>query len=75
YGDPLNTILPTDDRNTFRDTFDNDDEFNELPSKTSISSFDDIQQFINVSNWAPLTVFLSFLLNDPNSDSNCLVNT
>ncbi|CAF0865884.1 unnamed protein product [Adineta ricciae] len=68
YGDPSNAILPADEKHAFRDTLDNDDELTELPPKTSISSFDDIQQNINASNWVPLTIFLSFLFNDPNSD-------
>ena len=41
--------------------------------KTSITSFDDIQQSINTSNWSSLTVFLNYLLTDSNSDPNYLV--
>ncbi|CAF3477049.1 unnamed protein product [Rotaria sordida] len=73
HGDSSNTMLATDDRHTHRDTIDNDDEVTEIQSKTSISSFDDIQQFINTSNWAPLSVFLNFLFTDPNSDPSYLL--
>ncbi|CAF4135181.1 unnamed protein product, partial [Rotaria magnacalcarata] len=55
------------------DTTDNDDEVTEIQSKTSISSFEDIRLFINKSNWAPLSVFLHFLLTDSNSDPNYLL--
>ncbi len=41
--------------------------------KTSITSFEDIQQSINTSNWSSLTVFLNYLLTDSNSDPNYLV--
>jgi hypothetical protein len=43
------------------------------PNIQTISSFDDIQQLINTSNWAPLTIFLNFLLTDANSDPSHLV--
>ncbi|CAF4001732.1 unnamed protein product, partial [Rotaria magnacalcarata] len=56
-----------------KDTTDNDDEVTEIQSKTSISSFEDIRLFINKSNWAPLSVFLHFLLTDSNSDPNYLL--
>ncbi|CAF1268688.1 unnamed protein product [Adineta steineri] len=39
----------------------------------SISSFDDIQQLINTSNWIPLTIFLNFLLTDTHSDPSHLL--
>ncbi|CAF3882877.1 unnamed protein product [Rotaria sp. Silwood2] len=73
YGDSSHTMFSTDDRHTHRDTIDNDDDVTEIQPKTSISSFDDIQQFINTSNWAPLSVFLNFLLTDPNSDPSYLL--
>ncbi|CAF3384447.1 unnamed protein product [Rotaria sp. Silwood1] len=73
HGDPSNTMHSTDDKHTNRDTIDNDDDVTEIQPKTSISSFDDIQQFINTSHWAPLSVFLNFLLTDPNSDPSYLL--
>lgn len=59
-----------------QETSENDDE-NVHPvvsSLQSISSFEDIQQLINTSNWVPLTIFLNFLLTDPNSDPRYLVS-
>ena len=51
-----------------------DDNSHTLTSNIqSISSFDDIQQLINTSNWIPITIFLNFLLTDPNSDPSHLV--
>ena len=44
------------------------------PNIQPISSFDDIQQLINTSNWIPITMFLNFLLTDGNSDASHLVS-
>ena len=46
----------------------------EIVDKINNTRLDDIQQLVNTSNWTPLTIFLNFLLTEPNSEPNCLVN-
>ncbi|CAF3375281.1 unnamed protein product [Rotaria sp. Silwood1] len=72
--DSLNSI-PTDETFKLRESYEIDDDNSYTLSSNvqSISSFDDIQQSINTSNWIPLTIFLNFLLNDTNSDPSHLL--
>ncbi|CAF0995453.1 unnamed protein product, partial [Didymodactylos carnosus] len=42
-------------------------------TSTSLSSFDDIYLLVSSLNWAPLTVFLNFLLTTTNSDPSHLL--
>ncbi|CAF0825686.1 unnamed protein product [Rotaria sp. Silwood1] len=72
--DSLNSI-PTDETFKLRESYEIDDDNSHTLSSNvqSISSFDDIQQSINTSNWIPLTIFLNFLLNDTNSDPSHLL--
>ncbi|CAM4946311.1 unnamed protein product [Rotaria socialis] len=72
--DSPNTI-PTDETFKYRESSEIDDDSSQtLPSNVqAISSFDDIQQSINSSNWIPLTIFLNFLLHDTNSEPNHLL--
>ncbi|CAM4747348.1 unnamed protein product [Rotaria magnacalcarata] len=72
--DSSNTI-PADETFKYRESAEVDDDYSQtLPSNVqAISSFDDIQQSINSSNWIPLTIFLNFLLHDTNSEPNHLL--
>ena len=59
-----------------QESSDIDNELTFIPPSNnvlSLSSFDDIQQFMNTSNWISLTIFLNFLLTDSNHDPNYLV--
>ncbi|UJR10393.1 hypothetical protein I4U23_014597 [Adineta vaga] len=72
--DSLNNI-PTEEIFKFRESNENDEE-NVHPISSNaqtISSFDDIQQLINTSNWIPLTIFMNFLLTDTNNDPSHLL--
>jgi hypothetical protein len=73
--DSMNNIS-NDETFKFRESADIDEEnlhTTTTPNIQSISSFDDIQQLINTSNWIPLTIFLNFLLTDTNSDPSHLL--
>ncbi|CAF2521165.1 unnamed protein product [Rotaria sp. Silwood2] len=71
----LSNTIPTDETFKLRDSYeiDDDNSYTLTSNVQSISSFDDIQQSINTSNWIPLTLFLNFLLNDTNSDPSHLL--
>jgi len=74
YGEPTNAFSTNNDEgNSSQDTHEPDDEASEIPSKATVTSFDDIFQLVNTTNWSPLTVFLNFLLTDPAHEPNCLL--